>query len=138
MSSDVTMQADFSTFINPESITEIISNIDLQWGDFFQPHNEDELLIRKDIPVDKSCFKHSMLVSVAAETQALKHTHDEPTFRLLIDGKATFNGVEYQAGDWLLVPRNYPYDMVTHVGFKALVEFGVQYGSPEVSEVIPL
>ncbi|WP_394183122.1 hypothetical protein [Marinomonas posidonica] len=138
MSSDVTMQADFSTFINPESITGIISNIDLQWGDFLQPHNEDELLIRKDIPVDKSCFKHSMLVSVAAETQALKHTHDEPTFRLLIDGKATFNGVEYQAGDWLLVPRNYSYNMVTHVGFKALVEFGVQYGSPEVSEVIPL
>ncbi|KZN12509.1 hypothetical protein [Marinomonas sp. TW1] len=137
MRSDEKAYADFSTFINPESITYIVSSLD--WGgEAFRSHDVDELLVRTDVPVDKSCFKHSMLVSVLAETQALKHSHNEPTFRLLIDGKATFNGVEYQAGDWLLVPRDYPYDMVTHVGFKALVEFGLQYGSPDVSEVIPL
>ncbi len=138
MSKEVLEQPDFSTFHDPETITSIISSHDQGWDAVFGVQQFPQHMERKVIPVNKGFYKQSVLVSVEPNTKVAKHSHHEPTFRLIIEGSAIINGVEYKAGDWMVVPKDFPYDMETRIGYRALVEYGAKCGSPQITAVTRL
>ncbi|MNP46422.1 hypothetical protein D3C76_1404190 [compost metagenome] len=75
-------------------------------------------------PVDISKFKILVLSQVIPQRLIKTHQHDdEPMFRYLISGSFKLNGETYMAGDWVVVPIGYPYEIYTETGYVTMAPY---------------
>jgi hypothetical protein len=72
------------------------------------------------IPVDLSGMKILRSIDVAPGTSVPPHAHAGPTFRFILSGDATVEGVRYEAGDWMIIPAKKAYSIDTENGYRAL------------------
>ena len=75
-------------------------------------------------------FRLRSVTTVSPGVKVVPHSHDEPVFRYFLKGSVVLNGVRYEAGDWLLIPKDVVYELETEEGYTALVDYGVQCGAP--------
>ena len=120
---------DDSEFIDAWTIDKVIDN-----HIFHEVHSEESLKhhqfknhdsIKKTfIPVDLAFFRQGVITTVEPETEVDSHKHDEPMLRYVLDGSMKLNGKKYLPGDWVLVPKNTPYEIYTDTGYTNMSIYG--------------
>lgn len=119
----------FGDFLDPFAVTEIVSSKTYRDGEWRRLTNLRGFTKGVDkvvLPVDISRFRIMVVTSVAPGTHVKLHRHDdEPIFRYVTDGKLRLNDVDYEAGDWVLVPVGFPYEITTQEGYTTVAGYGV-------------
>lgn len=113
--------------IDPLTITGIVSSqsfySDIPLKDTkHKLFNEPEVK-KYFIPVDCSYWDLDVITYVEAGTIIPKHAHDEPVLRYVLEGQLELNGVLYEVGDWIIVPKGFPYQIQTKTGYKILSRY---------------
>ena len=113
--------------IDPLKINEIVSSKSYRGGNWWKAakhklFNEPEVK-KIYIPLDGSYWDLDLITIVDAGTIIPRHSHTEPVLRYVLDGSFELNGVEYEEGDWIIVPANYNYQIQTREGYKVLSRY---------------
>lgn len=121
----------WSRMYDPTKVTEIISSKSItNWGKI-QPLTVIPNRIDKSlIPIDFKMFRLMSVTTVSPGVRVVPHSHNEPVFRFFISGSVLLNGIRYEAGDWMLIPKDFEYELYTEEGYTALVDYGVKCGAP--------
>lgn len=131
-SGKVSMQCDlqFSDFVDPYAIKDVVSSKTFakgQWRSLTALKNFGDGVQKSVIPVDISQFKILVHSQVVAGNLIKIHKHDdEPQIRYVVSGSLKLNGETYFAGDWIIVPRGYEYEIYTDTGYITLAGYGQQ------------
>lgn len=122
-----TMQ--FSDFIDPYAIKEIVSSKTFQngqWRSLTSLQDFTNGIQKSVLPVDISKYKILVTSQVVAGRLIKAHKHDdEPQFRYIISGSFKLNGETYFAGDWVIVPQGYEYEIFTETGYVTIAGYGM-------------
>lgn len=117
----------FSQFIDPYSLKEPIDSRAFHGGNW---RSETKLTdfnagINKSVlPVDISKFKIMVITEVVPGRLIKRHKHDdEPMFRYIISGSMVINGEKYVAGEWLVLPIGWEYEIYTHEGYVTMAPY---------------
>lgn len=63
-------------------------------------------------------------VAADAKTKVPLHVHKgDAVCRYILDGSFTLNGTKYEAGEWVIVPKDKPYEIATEEGYHAVVAY---------------
>lgn len=123
----------FSEFIDPFSIKEVISSKTFkngQWRSLTLLKDFPDGVKKFVFPIDISKFRILVTTEVDSGTTIKSHRHkDEPQFRYILSGDFKLNGHTYSSGDWVIVPPDYEYEIITETGYKALSGYGVRCGT---------
>ncbi|HCF4146256.1 cupin domain-containing protein [Pseudomonas aeruginosa] len=127
----------WSNMYDPSKVTELISSKTIyNWAKVHPltviPNRIDKSLI----PIDFKKFRLMSVTTVSAGVTVVPHSHDEPVFRFILNGSLVLNGVLYEAGDWMLIPKDMEYELNTEEGYTALVDYGVKCGAPQNGDVL--
>jgi quercetin dioxygenase-like cupin family protein len=76
------------------------------------------------VPVDLKDVRFLVVSTVEPGTEVSSHSHDEAILRYITSGSLTLNGEEFGAGDWILVPRDAPDEILTAEGYTAVAGYG--------------
>lgn len=109
--------------------------------DYAEQVDKQDILISKDITVEALQegngitktplvwplidYKMFYITTVPKNTKVERHSHIENVFRLVISGSLSINGKMVQAGEWFVVKRNTPYEIITETGYQALSGYGM-------------
>lgn len=132
----ITLTSDlkFQDFIDPFAIDEILDNrsfISGLWQDKAKLKNFQSSIEKIVFPIDISKYNFMVLTDVLPDTHIKKHSHkDDPIFRYVLDGEFSLNGVDYKKGDWVIVPINFPYEIITEKGYKAMCIYCMSCEAP--------
>lgn len=124
-------EINWSRLYDPNKLTEIISSRSI--GNWAKIHPLTVIPNRIDkslIPIDFNMFRLMSITTVAPGVKVSPHSHDEPVFRFFLKGSVILNGVRYEAGDWLLIPKDMEYELETEEGYTAAVDYGSRCGAP--------
>jgi len=121
----------WSRMYDPAKVTELISSKTINnWAKIHPltviPNRIDKSLI----PIDFKRFRLMSVTTVSAGVTVVPHSHNEPVFRFILSGSLVLNGVRYETGDWMLIPKDMVYELNTEEGYTALVDYGGKCGSP--------
>jgi len=117
-------------FIDPFNIKEIVDKNNFKQHfsiirDICDPSIAFDGVTEDPIPVDFSGLPDGRFMSVKGGTHVPKHAHEGPVFRLITDGEAIVNGKSYTAGDWMVIPDGYAYEVNTEKGYTAFWNCGM-------------
>jgi len=114
--------------VNPLDLTEIVSSKNFKGGKWKEEGyslNHPETNFNKFIiPVDFDYFNLSVITEVDPNTVIAEHQHDEPLFRYIVKGELTINDEHYEEGDWIIIPKDYPYSINTEQGYRTMGSYG--------------
>jgi quercetin dioxygenase-like cupin family protein len=117
--------------IDPLSATKIISSTQMEdWAELSKVKQFPDKITKKVIPIDFSHYRMTILTKVEPDVLVDTHMHEEPVFRYVIEGEFELNGIRHKPGDWILVPGNTPYRVVSEIGYSVLASYGAKCGSP--------
>ena len=123
----------FSDFIDPYSVTEIVSSRsfrDGQWRNLTRLRGFSEGVDKVVLPVDISRFRIMVVTHVEPGRHIKLHRHDdEPIFRYISHGSFHLNGEYFEAGDWVLVPIGHAYEIHTDEGYTTVAGYGAACGT---------
>ncbi len=113
--------------IDPLKIDNIVSSKNYRSGEWWSEakhklFNEPEVK-KFFVPIDCSYWNLHLITVVEAGTVIPEHSHTEPVLRYILDGSLELNGIEYKAGDWIIVPANFAYQIQTIDGYKILSQY---------------
>jgi len=131
---NVQAEIKFKQFCNADEIKEVISNKNFPLGDWNKLCKMEDFfegVAKKVIPIDLLDFCMMVVTEVEPETQVPMYCHEECIFRFIMEGSLTLNGVDYKAGDWLIVPEEFEYEIYTKTGYKALASYRMGCNPPE-------
>jgi hypothetical protein len=124
---ETNMELSPTDFIDPLKIQKIVSSRDFLDGNWKKAtklqHFKEEEIQKFAIPIDCTFFNFHVLTVVAPLTIIPRHAHKEPTLRYILKGSLELNGAAYSEGDWILVPRGFPYEIRTKSGYTALIPY---------------
>lgn len=128
---------DWSRMYDPATVTEIISSKSISnWAKLHPltviPNRIDKSLI----PIDFKAFRLMSVTTVSAGVKVVPHSHNEPVFRFFLEGSVELNGVRYEAGDWMLIPKDVEYELFTEGGYTALVDYKAACGTPPNGDIL--
>ncbi len=127
----------WSRMYDPTKVTEIISSKSITNWAKLQPLTVIPNRIDKSlIPIDFRMFRLMSITTVSAGVKVVPHSHNEPVFRFFLKGSVELNGVRYEAGDWMLIPKDIEYELHTEEGYTALVDYGGKCGTPQNGDVL--
>jgi hypothetical protein len=118
------------SFIDPFNLNEIVDkdNFSKHFSvvlDICDPKDAFNGVTEDPIPVDFSGLPDGRFISVMAGASIPKHLDKVPVFRLILAGEAIVNDKFYKAGDWMVIPHNYSYEIKTSKGYTAFLNSGV-------------
>jgi hypothetical protein len=61
-----------------------------------------------------------VITKVSPGTFVARHAHEEGIVRYITEGSLVLNGVDYPAGDWILVPEGVSYEIQTVDRYSAI------------------
>lgn len=121
----------WSRMYDPSKVTEIISSKTINNWEKIHPLTIIPNRIDKSLmPIDFSVFRLMSVTTVSPGVKVVPHSHNEPVFRYFLKGSVLLNGVRYEAGDWMLIPKDMVYELYTEEGYTALVDYKARCGSP--------
>ena len=113
--------------IDPTVIDHIVSSKDYSGEEWLEKTKhklfKEPQLKKYFIPVDFSYWNLELVTIVDPGTGIPKHTHTEPVYRYIMDGSFELNGEEFQAGEWIIVPANFAYNIKTKTGYKIISRY---------------
>ena len=124
---------DFSNYIDPMAISDIVSSKTYnggKWAANTTLGNTPKGVTKIILPIDMHFFRINVITTAEPETKVRTHSHDEPTFRYIISGSLTVNGVQYSPGEWMVIPENFQYDIETSTGYKTIMGYGEACTTP--------
>ncbi|QEN87714.1 cupin domain-containing protein [Labrys sp. KNU-23] len=126
---DVTLHSvlKFSDFLSEERAKEVTDSTQFmggKWKELCRQTNFSPNIAKYIIPVDIGYANFLVLTEVPAGAVTKAHAHDEPMFRYVLSGSLELNNRSYEAGDWVYVPKNVPYEITTKTGYSTLSGYG--------------
>jgi len=122
--------------IDPDRATKVVSSKTVKDWENQSPVKQFPGRITKAvIPIDFGRYHMMMTTKVEPGVKVDLHAHEEPVFRYVIEGKLTLNGVEYEPGDWILVPSKVPYQVQSDTGYTVLASYGQKCGAPPDKQI---
>jgi|GEM_PF-2278942 len=117
--------------INPLKANKIISSTQMEgWEKVSAVKQFPGKISKKVIPINFTHYKMAIVTKVEANVLVDTHMHEEAIFRYVVDGEFELNGIKHKKDDWILVPGNTPYRVVSENGYTVLASYGVQCGAP--------
>jgi hypothetical protein len=116
----------FTSFLSTAKINAIVSNKNFEcgdWNDLCEIQQRFEGVYKRALPIDFRDFCMLVLSKVAPKTHVPKHSHKEGIFRYIIEGSLKLNDEDYRAGDWIVVPQGFPYEIFTVEGYTAIAGY---------------
>ncbi|WP_289044342.1 hypothetical protein [uncultured Olleya sp.] len=121
----------FEEVIDPLKADKIISSTQMKgWEEVSEVKQFPNRITKKVIPIDFTHYKMAIITKVEPNVLVDTHMHEEPVFRYVIEGEFELNGIRHKPGDWILVPGNTPYRVISEIGYTVLAEYGGKCGSP--------
>ncbi|GLI23473.1 hypothetical protein XFLAVUS301_31470 [Xanthobacter flavus] len=115
---------EYIDIIKPDEITEIVSSksfLDGKWLSKTKHKLFNEPELRKYfIPIDFSCYSLQLISIIEPGTIIPEHSHTETVYRYVLDGSFELNGLKFERDDWILVPKDYKYSIITETGYRVL------------------
>ncbi|MDB5530743.1 MAG: hypothetical protein JWR51_3846 [Devosia sp.] len=126
MKQDLSCDLTEGEIIDPTTIRELISSTT-----YLAPNLEKktshrgstEKIKKSYIPIDFTIWDQCLVTSVEKQTHIQSHSHDEPLFRYVLEGSFRINGILHKAGDWVLLPQNFVYEIDTEDGYKTISHY---------------
>jgi quercetin dioxygenase-like cupin family protein len=119
----------FDSFIDPYAIKDLVSSKTYkkgQWRSLTALQDFTNGIQKSVLPIDITEYKILVLSQVAPGRLIKAHKHDdEPQFRYIISGSFKLNGETYHAGDWVIVPQGYDYEIYTETGYSTFAGYGM-------------
>lgn len=117
----------FEDFIDPTQIKEIVDSRnfrDGEWSRLTYLTDSPDGSHKRVVPVDTGFYHLFVITNVAPGKIVDTHQHDEAILRYVVSGSFTINGEKYSAGEWVVVPANYPYRIETKDGYTVVAGYG--------------
>jgi hypothetical protein len=117
----------YEQFVDPLSITEILSSrefMDGEWRKEAQIKHRFDGVSRFVLPFKGHDPAITVIVNVDPKTKVPLHVHKgDAVCRYILDGSFTLNGTRYETGEWVIVPKDKPYEIETEEGYQAVVTY---------------
>ncbi|RZJ23724.1 MAG: hypothetical protein EON51_02270 [Acinetobacter sp.] len=133
---------DSTKVIDPLTIEDIVSSKSFLDGNWME--QTKHLLFKEKevqkffIPIDNTYWNIDIITFVEKGTVIPEHSHDEPVLRYVLQGSLELNGEIYKEGDWVLVPANKQYQILTREGYKILSKYHAQCAECQWSKLSKL
>jgi redox-sensitive bicupin YhaK (pirin superfamily) len=115
----------YEKFVDPLSITEILSSrefMDGEWRKEAQIQHRFDGVSRFVLPFKGHDPAITVLVDVEPNTKVPLHVHKgDAVCRYILSGSLFLNGTKYESGEWVIVPKDKPYEIATDEGYRAVL-----------------